>query len=46
MIICKSADEIRLMRKAAEIVAEVLLQLEESLKPGYRQITWTTLQKR
>ncbi len=34
MIICKSADEIRLMRKAAEIVAEVLLQLEESLKPG------------
>ena len=34
MIICKSADEIRLMQKAAQIVAEVLLQLEESLKPG------------
>jgi len=34
MIICKSADEIRLMQKAAEIVAEVLLQLEENLKPG------------
>ena len=34
MIICKSADEIRLMQKAAEIVAEVLLQLEKNLKPG------------
>jgi methionyl aminopeptidase len=34
MIICKSADEIRLMQKAAEIVVEVLLQLEKILKPG------------
>ena len=34
MIICKSADEIRLMQKAAEIVVEVLLQLEKNLKPG------------
>jgi len=34
MIICKSADEIRLMQEAAEIVVEVLLQLEKILKPG------------
>jgi len=34
MIICKSADEIRLMQKAGALVAEVLLQLEKILKPG------------
>ncbi len=34
MIICKSADEISVMQKAAGIVAEVLLQLEKILKPG------------
>ncbi len=34
MIICKSANEIKLMQKAGKIVAEVLLQLEENLKPG------------
>ena len=34
MIICKSANEIRLMQKAGIIVAEVLLQLEKNLKPG------------
>jgi len=34
MIICKSADEIRLMQKAGALVAEVLLQLEKILRPG------------
>jgi methionyl aminopeptidase len=34
MIICKSANEIRLMQKAGAIVAEVLLQLEKNLKSG------------
>jgi len=34
MIICKSADEIRLMRKAGMIVAEVFLKIEEIIKPG------------
>lgn len=34
MIICKSADEIRLMQQAGKIVSEVLLQIEKSLKPG------------
>ena len=36
MIICKSASEIRLMQKAGEIVAEVLLQLEKNLRPGIK----------
>ena len=34
MIICKSASEIKLMRKAGLIVAEVLLKIENILKPG------------
>jgi methionyl aminopeptidase len=34
MIICKSADEIRLMRKAGRIVAKVFLKIEEIIKPG------------
>ncbi len=34
MIICKSADEIKQMGKAAEIVVEVLLKIESLLKPG------------
>ncbi len=34
MIICKSADEIRIMRKAGKIVAKVFLKIEEILKPG------------
>jgi len=34
MIICKSADEIKLMQKAGALVAEVLLQLEKVLRPG------------
>ena len=34
MIICKSADEIKLMQKAGALVAEVLLQLEKILRPG------------
>lgn len=34
MIICKSADEIKLMRQAGKIVTEVLLQIENNLKPG------------
>jgi methionyl aminopeptidase len=34
MIICKSADEIRLMQKAGALVAEVLLQLEKILRAG------------
>ena len=34
MIICKSADEIRLMQKAGRIVAEVFLKIEEIIKPG------------
>lgn len=34
MIICKSANEIKLMQKAGNIVAEVLLKLEKILKPG------------
>jgi len=34
MIICKSADEIKQMKKAAVIVAEVLLKIESMLKPG------------
>ncbi len=38
MIICKSADEIKIMQKAGEIVAEVLLQLEKDLKPGIKTI--------
>ncbi len=34
MIICKSADEIKLMDKAGKIVAEVLLKIKNILKPG------------
>jgi len=34
MIICKSADEIRLMREAGRIVAKVFLKIEEIIKPG------------
>ncbi|MFO7928160.1 MAG: type I methionyl aminopeptidase [Candidatus Humimicrobiaceae bacterium] len=34
MIICKSSVEIEKMRKAAEIVAEVLLKIKSMLKPG------------
>ncbi|MBM3699568.1 MAG: type I methionyl aminopeptidase [Actinobacteria bacterium] len=34
MIICKSSDEIKLMGQAGKIVTEVLLQIENSLKPG------------
>jgi methionyl aminopeptidase len=34
MIICKSADEIEIMRRAGRIVAEVLLKIEEIIKPG------------
>ncbi len=34
MIICKSADEIKLMQQAGKIVNEVLLKIEESIKPG------------
>jgi methionyl aminopeptidase len=34
MIICKSADEIKLMRQAGKIVTEVLLQIKNNLKPG------------
>jgi len=34
MIICKSADEIKLMYKAGKIVAEVLLKIKNILKPG------------
>jgi methionyl aminopeptidase len=34
MIICKSADEIRLMQKAGRIVAKVFLKIEEIIKPG------------
>jgi len=34
MIICKSADEIKLMQRAGALVAEVLLQLEKVLRPG------------
>ncbi|MBN2073232.1 MAG: type I methionyl aminopeptidase [Actinobacteria bacterium] len=34
MIICKSGSEIKLMREAGRIVAEVFLGIEEFLKPG------------
>ncbi len=34
MIICKSADEIRLMREAGRIVAKVFSKIEEIIKPG------------
>jgi len=34
MIICKSADEIKLMQEAGRIVAKVFLKIEEILKPG------------
>ncbi len=34
MIICKSADEIRIMREAGKIVAKVFLKIEEIIKPG------------
>jgi len=38
MIVCKSASEIRLMQKAGAVVAEVLLQLENNLKPGVQTV--------
>jgi methionyl aminopeptidase len=34
MIILKSEDEIKIMKRAGELVANVLLKLEESIKPG------------
>jgi methionyl aminopeptidase len=34
MIICKSADEIRIMGEAGKIVARVFLKIEEIIKPG------------
>jgi methionyl aminopeptidase len=34
MIICKSASEIELMKKAGEIVAEILLKIEQVIEPG------------
>jgi len=34
MIICKSASEIEIMREAGQIVAKVLLKIEEVLEPG------------
>jgi methionyl aminopeptidase len=34
MIILKSEDEIKVMKRAGELVANVLLKLEESIKPG------------
>lgn len=34
MIICKSASEIKVMREAGQIVAEVLLKIEDLLEPG------------
>ena len=34
MIICKSADEIGIMREAGKIVAKVFLKIEEIIKPG------------
>jgi methionyl aminopeptidase len=34
MIILKSDDEIKIMKRAGELVANVLLKLEESIKPG------------
>ncbi len=34
MIICKSADEIKLMQEAGRIVAKVLSEIEEIIKPG------------
>ena len=34
MIICKSADEIKIMREAGKIVAKVFLKIEEIIKPG------------
>jgi methionyl aminopeptidase len=34
MIICKSTDEIGIMREAGKIVAKVFLKIEEILKPG------------
>ncbi|MBM3705471.1 MAG: type I methionyl aminopeptidase [Actinobacteria bacterium] len=38
MIICKSRDEIMLMRQAGKIVTEVLLKIEENLKPGIQTL--------
>lgn len=34
MIICKSADEIKIMEEAGKIVARVFLKIEEVIKPG------------
>jgi methionyl aminopeptidase len=34
MIICKSADEIKVMQQAGKIVRNVLLQIENNIKPG------------
>jgi methionyl aminopeptidase len=34
MIICKSADEIKIMQQAGKIVYDVLLQIENNIKPG------------
>ena len=38
MIICKSADEIKIMQHAGRIVIEVLLQIEKYLKPGIQTL--------
>ena len=34
MIICKSASEIEIMKEAGQIVARVLLKIEDLLEPG------------
>ena len=34
MIICKSASEIEIMKEAGQIVAKVLLKIEDILEPG------------
>ena len=34
MIICKSADEIKVMEEAGKIVARVFLKIEEVIRPG------------
>lgn len=38
MIICKSADEIKIMQQAGQIVRDVLLQIENNIKPGITTI--------
>lgn len=38
MIICKSADEIKIMQQAGQIVRDVLLQIENNIKSGITTI--------